>query len=193
MFETPKGITKPKDGSKNATTVNEGVEPSEAPLPTSTASELPDVDEVWFAGCHCDVGGGATADSYSLSEITLRWMVKQVNDSKCGIKFDPAALKRAEIDDSTDTLTAPAKPIIEPALEPDARLSSLTHGEDGYEEDMVRKGEKRDAEAPPWPRKQDVSAGIHDVLASRRAWWTWEIVPTTFVWHVNRKWNTKWG
>ena len=161
--------------------MNEGEE-------TSSASEGPDVKEIWFAGCHCDVGGGATAESYSLSEITLRWMVKQVKDSGCGIKFDPDALERAKID-----LAASTKSIIEPVLEPQVGLSSPTSGEDGYGEDMVKKGEGRDAEAPPWPRNQDVSARIHDVLASRRVWWTWEIVPTTFVWHVNRRWKSKWG
>ncbi|KAG9089298.1 hypothetical protein FRC06_001632, partial [Ceratobasidium sp. 370] len=35
-----------------------------------------DVKEVWFAGCHSDVGGGSVLDTtpHSLSNITLRWM-----------------------------------------------------------------------------------------------------------------------
>ncbi|KAJ7250017.1 hypothetical protein B0H12DRAFT_684586 [Mycena haematopus] len=57
----------------------------------------PDTLEVWFSGCHTDIGGGAVANSVtrSLSDITLRWMVRQIMASTCGIQFDPAALRAA--------------------------------------------------------------------------------------------------
>ncbi|TFK60316.1 hypothetical protein BDN72DRAFT_534833 [Pluteus cervinus] len=50
---------------------------------------LPDVKEVWFVGCHADVGGGSHPDDYdsSLSNITLRWMIIECFRSKTGIKF----------------------------------------------------------------------------------------------------------
>jgi len=67
---------------------------------TSDKARSPeDVLEVWFSGCHSDVGGGAVADGVarSLSDITLRWMVRQVMASTCGIMFDNAALARASI------------------------------------------------------------------------------------------------
>jgi hypothetical protein len=45
--------------------------------------------EVWFAGCHSDVGGGAVKDDSEeqelLSQISLNWMIDQVRQSKCGI------------------------------------------------------------------------------------------------------------
>ncbi|KAJ7364923.1 hypothetical protein DFH08DRAFT_279685 [Mycena albidolilacea] len=55
--------------------------------------------EVWFCGTHTDVGGGVVADGIdrSLSDITLRWMVRQIMASTCGIQFDKAALERAAI------------------------------------------------------------------------------------------------
>ncbi|KAF7364820.1 hypothetical protein MVEN_00352100 [Mycena venus] len=58
-----------------------------------------DTLEVWFSGCHGDVGGGNVANSvtHSLSDITLRWMVRQIMASDCGILFDNAALDRAGI------------------------------------------------------------------------------------------------
>ncbi|KAF9465244.1 hypothetical protein BDZ94DRAFT_1234674 [Collybia nuda] len=58
-----------------------------------------DVLEVWFAGCHSDVGGGAVSDSVvnSLANISLRWMVHEVVKSQCGILFDELALQRASI------------------------------------------------------------------------------------------------
>ncbi|KAH8980218.1 hypothetical protein EDB86DRAFT_3137374 [Lactarius hatsudake] len=38
-----------------------------------------DAKEVWFAGCHTDVGGGSTPDSteHSLANIPLRWMIQE--------------------------------------------------------------------------------------------------------------------
>ncbi|CAL1713203.1 unnamed protein product [Somion occarium] len=64
-----------------------------------------DVLEVWFAGCHSDVGGGSVPDGtkYSLANITLRWMVRQVVLSQCGINFDNEALNRARIPNSVFT------------------------------------------------------------------------------------------
>jgi uncharacterized protein (DUF2235 family) len=44
------------------------------------------LEQVWFAGVHCDVGGGY-ADP-ALSEIALLWMVD--NARACGLEFDPA-------------------------------------------------------------------------------------------------------
>ncbi|KAJ7015961.1 hypothetical protein C8F04DRAFT_1021023 [Mycena alexandri] len=63
--------------------------------------ELPPTDalECWFSGCHSDIGGGNVQDDVarSLSDITLRWMVRQIMASDCGILFDADALKRATI------------------------------------------------------------------------------------------------
>jgi hypothetical protein len=49
---------------------------------TPTIWELPpgdaktDLRQVWFAGCHSDVGGGK--EEHALSNITLAWMIEQV-------------------------------------------------------------------------------------------------------------------
>ncbi|EGN98587.1 hypothetical protein SERLA73DRAFT_169524 [Serpula lacrymans var. lacrymans S7.3] len=67
----------------------------EAPTaPTPPAAT--DVLEVWFSGCHTDIGGGAVQDDVktSLSHITLQWMVEQIVASQCGILFDNDALER---------------------------------------------------------------------------------------------------
>ncbi|KAI6044772.1 hypothetical protein EDC04DRAFT_261600 [Pisolithus marmoratus] len=49
--------------------------------------------EVWFAGGHCDIGGGNVKDEEknSLAQITLRWMIKQIKASDCGIQFKDEA------------------------------------------------------------------------------------------------------
>jgi hypothetical protein len=51
-----------------------------------------------LAGCQ-DVGGGADADTvaHSLSGVTLRWMVREVMTSQCGILFDEEELVRNSI------------------------------------------------------------------------------------------------
>jgi hypothetical protein len=61
----------------------------------SIGNPEPDVLEVWFAGVHADVGGGSTKNntSRSLSNITLRWMVREVISAQCGVLFDQHAMR----------------------------------------------------------------------------------------------------
>jgi hypothetical protein len=76
------------------------------PIPRGYAPELmvsgggDNVVEVWFAGCHSDVGGGAVINEVTsnLANISLRWMVREAVAANCGIKFDIPALMRAKID-----------------------------------------------------------------------------------------------
>jgi hypothetical protein len=58
-----------------------------------------DILEVWFAGCHCDVGGGSVPNSTpnSLARIPLRWMIRQCFATGSGIMFDSDALVAAGI------------------------------------------------------------------------------------------------
>lgn len=50
-----------------------------------------ELKQVWFAGVHCDVGGGYKETG--LSDITLLWMVDQAR--RYGLEFDAAALNDA--------------------------------------------------------------------------------------------------
>ncbi|KAG5645630.1 hypothetical protein DXG03_005621 [Asterophora parasitica] len=54
-----------------------------------------DVQEVWFAGCHADVGGGSHSNQIqeSLSYIPLRWMIKECLLTGSGVLFDLQYLK----------------------------------------------------------------------------------------------------
>ncbi|KAF8892870.1 hypothetical protein BD779DRAFT_1507453 [Infundibulicybe gibba] len=56
---------------------------------------LTDVKEVWFAGCHADVGGGyhKDEDPSNLSNISLRWMILEIYRKKTGIQFISPFLK----------------------------------------------------------------------------------------------------
>jgi uncharacterized protein (DUF2235 family) len=47
-----------------------------------------DIEQVWFAGVHCDVGGGYVEAESGLSKIALKWMVEEAK--KCELRFDPS-------------------------------------------------------------------------------------------------------
>lgn len=46
-----------------------------------------DVEQLWFPGVHCDVGGGYPEDRSGLSAIALRWMTEQAETA--GLDIDP--------------------------------------------------------------------------------------------------------
>ncbi|KAF8957353.1 hypothetical protein BDZ97DRAFT_1847069 [Flammula alnicola] len=64
-------------------------------------SDIPtDVEEVWFAGCHCDVGGGSVDNdaAHALARISLRWMIRECFKADTGILFNTEGLRSAGID-----------------------------------------------------------------------------------------------
>ncbi|KAG8784594.1 hypothetical protein FS842_009121 [Serendipita sp. 407] len=67
-----------------------------------------DVLEVWFSGTHADVGGGECKDDrvHSLSNISLRWMIREIARSQCGILFDTSKLRGMGIPRSLFRVTA---------------------------------------------------------------------------------------
>ncbi|KAG8905239.1 hypothetical protein FRB99_000406 [Tulasnella sp. 403] len=57
----------------------------------------PDTDskEVWFAGCHADVGGGSVPDdsTYKLANPSLGWMINEIVAANTGIIFKKNAFQ----------------------------------------------------------------------------------------------------
>lgn len=52
------------------------------------------IDEVWFSGCHADIGGGWPVDpseDYALSHVPLVWMVREAR--RAGLSFDLEKLR----------------------------------------------------------------------------------------------------
>ncbi|KAF9474321.1 hypothetical protein BDN70DRAFT_322584 [Pholiota conissans] len=80
-------------------------DPKKQPYPIKT-----DVDQVWFSGAHCDVGGGSVPNGTrpNLAHIALRWMVRECFKTKNGMMFDPA--KIADIGIAPDSLYPVVKP-----------------------------------------------------------------------------------
>ena len=162
------------------------------------------MQEVWFAGCHSDVGGGAVKDTvrYSLGDISLRWMVKQVILSQCGIRFDAAALRRADIDVSTIFLADPAQQTVDQLWRRKSEAEAITissallapTGGDGSGGGMIWKGKENDVEEQVLLQEEDVLTDAHDKLKSQPWWWFLELMPMKFVCQeADGQWKSKWG
>lgn len=73
----------------------------------ATAGRKPDwLKQVWFAGCHSDIGGSYPEPESRLSDIALRWMIKELKECAPDIKIrnqllvtspDPLALQHEEV------------------------------------------------------------------------------------------------
>ncbi|KAF9894175.1 hypothetical protein FE257_009148 [Aspergillus nanangensis] len=70
-----------------------------------TINPTQDIEEVWFAGCHADIGGGLKLDKdeeLALSHVPLVWMVQEAQ--RAGLRFDPQKMKLFHcFDDITET------------------------------------------------------------------------------------------
>ncbi|KAF7339199.1 hypothetical protein MVEN_01997300 [Mycena venus] len=60
------------------------------------------VEEVWFAGCHCDVGGGSVLNGTrpNLANIPLRWMIRECFKAGTGMVFSATELTELGIEPS---------------------------------------------------------------------------------------------
>ncbi|KAJ7197410.1 hypothetical protein GGX14DRAFT_545445 [Mycena pura] len=65
-------------------------------------SVVTDVQEVWFAGCHCDIGGGSVLNGTrpNLAHIPLRWMIRECFKANTGIIFSAHELAKLGIEPS---------------------------------------------------------------------------------------------
>ncbi|EIW59114.1 uncharacterized protein TRAVEDRAFT_28448 [Trametes versicolor FP-101664 SS1] len=202
--------------NKNSTKLREGQSPTDSTSSDVVAEALgdgipggTDVLEVWFSGCHTDVGGGSVADdvTVSLSDITLRWMVREVVQAQCGIAFDEAALVRANIPESIFRgvgFPLPSQTIIshtprrhKPTV-PEEEGTSASSAEDSDLSDPPLK-----IQAPSAPSDQTGSDSLdakadaiqptHDAFKSSPAWWLLEIVPISYPWQqASGKWKNIW-
>ncbi|EMD39907.1 hypothetical protein CERSUDRAFT_81231 [Gelatoporia subvermispora B] len=147
-----------------------------------------DILEVWFAGCHADIGGSAVSNTTKkcLSNITLYWMMREVVEAQCGISFDSAALLRENIPDSilagstqdpTDGTT-----ITSPPLPTSSGLGDSASG------DTTKSGVQTPQSGI------DALQPIHDELKEDILWWLLEIIPTSYTWQdASGKWHTTWS
>jgi len=155
------------------------------------------VKEVWFMGCHADVGGGAVPNSerHMLSRIPLRWMIRQCFECETGILFTTAALAETGIDMQSvyPVYQIPKKPVVGPSpgtveryekgLLPELvrRVSALGGGKkvvNGVGTDEAF-NDKLEIEILPEQVEDhfDALASINDQLVQARGWWILEFWP----------------
>ncbi|KAH7317499.1 hypothetical protein B0J17DRAFT_686697 [Rhizoctonia solani] len=128
----------------------------------STAEEREhetDVKEVWFAGAHCDVGGGSVPNETknNLARIPLRWMVRECFLNNTGILFHSAEL--AEIGLSPCSLW-PNLIVLLQALFLGTHFFPLTRLTLACEEDAL-----------------DALTPVYDQLTLAKWWWILEVMP----------------
>ncbi|KAF7792614.1 hypothetical protein EIP86_003711 [Pleurotus ostreatoroseus] len=177
-----------------------------------------DVKEVWFAGCHSDVGGGSVPNTttHCLSDISLRWMVREAVLAQCGIQFDSDALERAGIPNSVfQSLLMhvrksshahggdmPAVPAFFRSPAPKSKPDGGEMSEKAKEAKEVRRRADSGVSMRSGPAEveeidpatDDALQPIHDELQLDKWWWMLEIVPTEYSWQDGAgKWHNKWG
>ncbi|KAI0368948.1 hypothetical protein BV20DRAFT_434793 [Pilatotrama ljubarskyi] len=126
-------------------------------------SQETDVLEVWFAGCHCDVGGGSVTDDvpHTLARIPLRWMIRECFRTNTGIRFHGDLLRAIGLDPAALHPLVAERP---PPLQPDAQYMSTV--------------------APPLPQAteeeheiRDALSPVYDQLDLAWYWWFLEFMP----------------
>ncbi|KAG2353993.1 hypothetical protein BDR07DRAFT_1550880 [Suillus spraguei] len=144
-----------------------------------------DVEEVWFAGCHCDIGGGSVANGTrnSLARIPLRWMIRQIFKLEIGILFhrnmftkigmDPEMLKPSVVCQprppplyQSPSPSSQKKPNILPPPEIVTDDPTMIVYSDGGKFVSEEHEDLADATSP-----------IYDQLSLARAWWVLEVIP----------------
>ncbi|KAF8630027.1 hypothetical protein AX15_003142 [Amanita polypyramis BW_CC] len=146
-----------------------------------------DVKEVWFAGCHADVGGGShsTRRNQSLSYIPLRWMIKECILAGTGILFDMEYLK--------ESLDFDFQGLLKEAKDKGMNAEDLGEAYKGIEEYALKAPRHKQSEKPatngsileqPHSTRrhfQDIIDVIFDQLTLVwYFWWLLELIPMLF-------------
>ncbi|KAG6840745.1 hypothetical protein C0991_004654 [Blastosporella zonata] len=135
-----------------------------------------DVEEVWFSGCHCDVGGGAVRNEVrnSLARIPLRWMVRQCFILKTGIMFHKEMFKVIGMDSDS------VYPTIKPRPPPVTSLSTPHRKEVKYLPVIGTSRVLVDVSDFVSEEEEDLAdalSPINDMLKISKSWWILEYVP----------------
>lgn len=157
----------------------------------STQVAQTDIEEVWFAGCHCDVGGGSVSNKtrHSLARIPLRWMIRECFKTNTGILFLSDRLPSIGMDPTTlYPYVTPRPPMLplndltlrkHPTVEIPIRLHSTLrkHGKDktiakaATPSGPVFLGSEEEEEL------RDALSPVYDQLKLAKHWWALEILP----------------
>lgn len=139
-----------------------------------------DVREVWFAGAHCDVGGGAVSNEtrHQLSRIPLRWMIRETFKCNTGILYKAEDLREMGLDVHS------LYPMVRPRPDPIMSLppSLLDKYDKLYHLAITGKTDKVPPELAEYVSEEledyfDALSPINDMLKISKAWWILEVWP----------------
>jgi hypothetical protein len=146
--------------------------------------------------CFEDVGGGVAddLDEFALSNITLRWMVREVIQAQCGIVFDSTALGRAHIPLTVSNIFKPTKgkggkkqaTLHDFGLRREWGVGSDSGSNASIE--RVEQGPEIERDA------REVEQPIYDALKKAKLWWLLELIPTKYTWQKTstNQWVSEW-
>ncbi|KAJ7726440.1 hypothetical protein DFH07DRAFT_237077 [Mycena maculata] len=188
---------RPNDKEKTLSISDQKIEQAKRPHPTKKMSQHlmerkygrdrtqpTDIDEVWFTGCHCDVGGGSVDNEtpHNLARIPLRWMIRECFKTNSGIMFDCDGLRGIGLD--PDGLyphvlpRPPALPVGNLRIQsiPSSKSQSAAQQEVALRnyaatEEAIRHTSEEELDL------QDALCPIYDQLSLAWFWWILEILP----------------
>ncbi|KAJ7053865.1 hypothetical protein C8F01DRAFT_503659 [Mycena amicta] len=156
------------------------------------------VEEVWFVGAHCDVGGGALPNGTRnhLARIPLRWMIRQCFLLDTGILFHADMLRLAGLEPRTlhpHVLPRPPLLLLNPSeseSSPPSNSSTLSKAKSKASSISKKssKSQKNNSLGTIAERTHDfiseededlldAMCPINDELQRVRAWWVLELIP----------------
>ncbi|KAG5648766.1 hypothetical protein DXG03_000114 [Asterophora parasitica] len=164
----------------------------------SGAADRPtDIEEVWFAGCHCDVGGGSVDNDtpHSLARIALRWMIRECFKADSGITFISDDLRRLGLDPANlypyVLPRPPALPVAGAQIQhiPSPETQKLQNFANVDNLVQVDKSEEEH-------EILDALSPIYDQLSLKWGWWVLELIPvkqryqkSDNTWESSHAWN----
>ncbi|KZP04649.1 hypothetical protein FIBSPDRAFT_391183 [Athelia psychrophila] len=154
-----------------------------------------DIEEVWFSGAHCDVGGGSVANGtrHCLARIPLRWMIRQCFILKTGILFHSTKFKEVGIDPATiypRVLERPPPILYTPGTLATRYAKPINFAKDYKETVKVRDPFINEEEED----LLDSLTPIYDQLRIASFWWALEFLPNRQRYQkADDSWTTKRG
>ncbi|EDR13082.1 uncharacterized protein LACBIDRAFT_308533 [Laccaria bicolor S238N-H82] len=153
---------------------------------------------VWFAGYHCDVGGGSVANGAKpvLARIPLWWMIRKTFKRKTGIMFHTDRLKLIGL--SPFSLYPLVYHTHQPYLS--LRHSPSSPSPKPLEEPIYDAAKSFPTESEEELDLHNALAPIYDQLSLSWWWWILEVIPlmqrrqrSDDVWVTWFAWNWGWG
>ncbi|KAH9979975.1 hypothetical protein BGW80DRAFT_1514339 [Lactifluus volemus] len=168
IWKALKGVTRPRRSRDTPHSVHD-LE-SRLPRHRTKLEFKKDVKEVWFAGAHSDVGGGLVDDmeKYALSNIPLRWMVREILEAGSHIRFDEATVAMWNIPIALIEETPVVREVNASVPRPSSPTESSLDAEDAVQK-------------------------MGNSFKKNPLWWILEIIPTYYEWqNETGKWVGNW-